>query len=174
MGLFFDDEVGDDAADPDDPVEAEDMHAGSQVFAQTRGTSFAEAALPGHSTFEVVGMPMHYSPQFGPDASSAAAAPAYAAFQTFAMGGPHGSDSGAPPSGSVPLPGFGRPQMPPSNASALQSASGGVYAPLSASRSFALAASASLCLSALASVYNVQDLRVWKHIYKLIASTRWL
>ena len=82
------------------------------------------------------------------------------------MGGPLGSDSGAPPSGSAPLPDFGLPQMPPSNVAALQAASGGVYAPLSASRSFALAASASSCLSALASVYNVQDLwwgqRFWR------------
>ena len=55
LGLFFDDEVGDDGASPEDPVEAGGMHAGAQTCAQTQGTSFAETALPGHSTFAVAG-----------------------------------------------------------------------------------------------------------------------
>ena len=103
LGLCFDDEVGDDGASLDDPVEAEDMHAGAQTYAQTQGTSFAETALSGHSAFEVAGMPLQNSPQFSSDASSATSAPAYAAFLNFAMGGPRGSDSRALPFVSAPL-----------------------------------------------------------------------
>jgi hypothetical protein len=187
MGLFFDDEVGDDGASTDDPIEAKDMHAGSQAYAQTQGTSFAEAALPGHSTFEVAGMPMHYSPQFGPDGSSPASAPAYAAFQNFAMGGPLGSDSGAPPSGSAPLPGFGWPQMPPSNASAFQMHQRCKRPVKAFARHFLLPTLSPwrrLHLCAFRLWIQFTTFRTcrggkgsgefWKHIYRLTASTRWL
>ena len=84
-------------------------------------------------------MPLHSSPQFGP---------AYSVFQNFAMGGLHGPNSEAPLHGTGPATGFGMPQMPPSDMSSLRAATGGVYAPLSASHSHALTASASLCLAA--------------------------
>ena len=87
LRLFFEDDGDEDGAVHVEPIGAEDMHAGGQTYAQTQGTFFSEAALLGHSTFELPGMPLHSSPQFGTDALSDTSAPAYAGFQNFAMGG---------------------------------------------------------------------------------------
>lgn len=95
LSLFFEDDGDGDGAVPVEPTEGEDMHAGEQACAQTQVTAYSEAVLPGHSIFEVPGMPLQSSPRFGPDALSRVSAPAYAAPQNFAMGGPFGPNSEA-------------------------------------------------------------------------------
>ena len=86
LSLFFEDDGDEDGAVPVEPIEGEDMHAGGQAYVQTKGTVVSETALPGHSTFEVPGMPLHSSQRFAPDALSGVSAPAYAAFQKLCQG----------------------------------------------------------------------------------------